>query len=106
RSTSALSDVQRVLAAEGVLDVHIGASNELGTPVTVVSPDRVGLLHTVAGVFGVHRLVVRSAFTETIGTSAVTVWTVSPEFGSPPDAALLRSDILRVLDGRLDLAER
>jgi [protein-PII] uridylyltransferase len=106
RSTSVLSDVQRALAAEGVLDVHIGASNELGTPVTVVSPDRVGLLHTVAGVFSVHRLVVRSAFTETIGTSAVTVWTVNPEFGSPPDAALLRGDILRVLDGRLDLTER
>jgi [protein-PII] uridylyltransferase len=106
RSTSVLTDVQRALAAEGVLDVHIGASTELGIPVTVVSPDRVGLLHTVAGVFSVHRLVVRSAFTETIGTCAVTVWTVSPEFGSPPDAALLRSDILRVLDGRLDLAER
>jgi [protein-PII] uridylyltransferase len=106
RSTSVLSDVQRALAADGVLDVHIGASTELGTAVTVVSPDRLGLLHTVAGVFSVHRLAVRSAFTETIGTSAVTVWTVSPEFGSPPDAALLRSDILRVLDGRLDLAER
>jgi [protein-PII] uridylyltransferase len=106
RVSSGLSEVQRAMAAEGVLAVHIGASNEIGIEVTVVSPDRVGLLHTVAGVFSVHRLVVRAAVTETIGTCAVTVWTVSPEFGSPPDAALLRSDILRVLDGRLDLAER
>ncbi|HZE66770.1 MAG TPA: [protein-PII] uridylyltransferase [Sporichthyaceae bacterium] len=106
KPTSALSEAQRAMAAEGVLKVHIGASSESGTPVTIVSPDRVGLLHTVAGVFSVHRLVVRSAVTETIGSCAVTEWTVSPEFGSPPDASLLRSDILRVLDGRLDLAER
>jgi [protein-PII] uridylyltransferase len=106
KPTSALTEAQRAMAADGSLTVHIGAATEMGTPVTVVSPDRVGLLHTVAGVFSVHRLVVRGAVTETIGSSAVTVWTVSPEFGSPPDAALLRSDILRVLDGRLDLAER
>jgi [protein-PII] uridylyltransferase len=106
KATSTLTDAQRAMAAEGSLVVHIGASNEMGTPVTVVSTDRVGLLHTVAGVFSVHRLAVRGAVTETIGSCAVTVWTVSPEYGSMPDAALLRSDILRVLDGRLDLAER
>jgi [protein-PII] uridylyltransferase len=72
--------------------------------VTVVSPDRVGLLFTVAGVFSVHRLAVRSAVTETIDGAAVTVWTVSPEFGSFPDVALLRGDIVHALDGSLDVA--
>jgi [protein-PII] uridylyltransferase len=104
---------QRALARAGVIDVHIGGTAAGsahgaadGTIVTVVSPDRLGLLATVAGVFGVHRLAVRSAVTETIDTAAVTVWTVHPEFGSPPDAAVLRSDIVRALDGSLDVAAK
>lgn len=105
-----LSEAQRALAREGVVDVHIGevgpGGAEAGTIVTVVSPDRLGLLGTVAGVFGVHRLGVRSAVTETIDTAAVTVWTVHPDFGSPPDAAVLRGDIVRALDGSLDITAR
>ncbi len=106
-----LSGAQRALARPGVIDVHIGGSDHQGgenegTIVTVVSPDRLGLLATVAGVFGVHRLGVRSAVTETIDTAAVTVWTVHPDFGSPPDAAVLRGDIVRALDGTLDISER
>lgn len=105
-TSSGLSDEQRALARDGVIDVVIGGTGQGGTIVTVVSPDRLGLLATVAGVFGVHRLGVRSAVTETIGTAAVTVWTVHPDFGSPPDGALLRGDLVRALDGRLDLTER
>ena len=105
-----LSAEQRALARSGVIDVHIGGAGagtpEAGTIVTVVSPDRVGLLATVAGVFGVHRLGVRSAVTETIDGAAVTVWTVHPDFGSPPDGAVLRGDIVRALDGSLNISER
>ena len=105
-----LSEEQRALARTGVVEVHIGGveagTPEAGTIVTVVSPDRVGLLATVAGVFGVHRLGVRSAVTETIDSAAVTVWTVQPDFGSPPDAAVLRGDIVRALEGSLDVSER
>jgi [protein-PII] uridylyltransferase len=104
-----LTEAQRALAREGVIDVHIGgpgARTAEGTIVTVVSPDRAGLLATVAGVFGVHRLGVRSAVTETIDSAAVTVWTVHPEFGSPPDAAVLRGDIVRALDGSLDVGAK
>ncbi len=103
---SPLSEDQRTLAAAGAVAVEIGTADPAGTPVTVVSPDRVGLLSTVAGVFSIHRLTVRSAVTETIEGAAVTVWTVSPEFGSPPDGALLRSDILRALHGTFDVTER
>ncbi len=105
-----LTETQRALAREGVIDVHIGGPGpggpDAGTIVTVVSPDRLGLLATVAGVFGVHRLGVRAAVTETLGSAAVTVWTVHPDFGSPPDAAVLRGDIVRALDGTLDITER
>jgi [protein-PII] uridylyltransferase len=101
---SPLSQAQRALAETGAAAVHFGGTDQTGTSVTVVSPDRVGLLATVAGVFSVHRLRVRSAVTETIGAAAVTVWTVSPEFGSLPDQALLRGDILRALDGSYDVA--
>ncbi|MGQ0625875.1 MAG: [protein-PII] uridylyltransferase [Sporichthyaceae bacterium] len=104
-TTGGLAAEYRALAREGVIEVHIGAQAG-GTIVTVVSPDRLGLLGTVAGVFGVHRLGVHSAVTETIGTAAVTVWTVNPDFGSPPDAAILRGDLVRALDGSLNVAER
>ncbi|MGQ0631722.1 MAG: [protein-PII] uridylyltransferase [Sporichthyaceae bacterium] len=104
-TSGGLTAAQRAMAREGVIEVHIGAESD-GTIVTVVSPDRLGLLGTVAGVFGVHRLGVRSAVTETIGTAAVTVWTVNPDFGTPPDAAVLRGDLVRALDGSLDVTDR
>jgi [protein-PII] uridylyltransferase len=103
---SPLTDAQRALAGAGQAAVHFGGTDQTGTSVTVVSPDRIGLLATVAGVFSVHRLAVRSAVTETIAAAAVTVWTVSPEFGSFPDQALLRGDILRALEGSYDVAAK
>jgi [protein-PII] uridylyltransferase len=104
--TSGLSAEERALAVSGVLEVRVGAPAPSGTPVTVVSPDRVGLLAAVTGVFSLHRLTVRSAVTETIDGAAVTLWTVSPEFGAPADAAVLRGEILRALDGSYDVAAR
>ncbi len=105
-TSSSLTDEQRALAESGTAAVLMGAIGDLGTEVTVVAPDRVGLLATVAGVFSVHRLAVRGASTESIGTWAVTIWTVHPEFGTPPDPAVLRSDVLRALDGTLDVSEK
>lgn len=72
--------------------------------VTVAADDRIGLLATVAGVLSVHRLAVRSARTETIGVRAVTVWTVTPEFGEPPGVDRLREDVRLALDGTFDVA--
>jgi [protein-PII] uridylyltransferase len=40
------------------------------------------------------------------GGRALTVLQVAPEFGDPPDAALVAGDLRRMLDGRLDIAER
>lgn len=73
--------------------------------VTVAVGDRPGLLAAAAGVLALHSLEVHAAQLNTVGGVAVFTFTVSPKFGSLPDPALLRSDLGRVLDGSLGLAE-
>jgi [protein-PII] uridylyltransferase len=74
--------------------------------VTVVAPDRPGLLWRAAGVLASHRLAVRSANATTVGPTAVSVFQVAPEFGDLPDVTLVTSDLRRMLAGRLDVADR
>ncbi len=92
---------QAALADEGV-----PAARVTGAEVTIVAPDRPGLLWQAAGVLASHRLAVRSANATSHGTMAVAAFTVTPEFGDPPDADLVSSDLRRALAGRLDVAER
>ena len=77
-----------------------------GPEVTVVAPDRPGLLWQAAGVLAAHRLAVRSANATSHGTMAVTSFTVAHPFGEPPDATLVTSDLRRALAGDVDMAER
>ena len=77
-----------------------------GNEVTVVALDRPGLLWRAAGVLASHRLVVRGANATSIGDTAVTVFSVVPEYGDPPDAALVTADLRRMLEGRLDVEDR
>ena len=74
--------------------------------VTVVAPDRPGLLWRAAGVLASHRLAVRGADATSIGATAVAVFSVASEYGDPPDGALVASDLRRMLEGRLDVEER
>jgi [protein-PII] uridylyltransferase len=74
--------------------------------VTVVAPDRPGLLWQAAGVLASHRLVVRSANVSTHDGTALAVLQAAPEYGDPPDAALVAGDLRRMLAGRLDVADR
>jgi [protein-PII] uridylyltransferase len=74
--------------------------------VTVVAPDRPGLLWRAAGVLASHRLTVRWANATSIGTTAVAVFNVVPEYGDPPDSSLVATDLRRMLEGRLDVEER
>ncbi|HEY1625621.1 MAG TPA: [protein-PII] uridylyltransferase [Streptosporangiaceae bacterium] len=74
--------------------------------ITVVAPDRPGLLWRAAGVLASHRLAVRSANASSVGSTAVTVFEVLPEFGDLPDASLVSGDLRRMLAGRLDVADR
>ncbi len=93
--------VRPVEPADGV----VGAAAR-GAEVTVVAPDRPGLLWRAAGVLASHRLAVRSANATPVTSTAVSVFDVVPEFGELPDATLLASDLRRMLDGRLDVAGR
>jgi [protein-PII] uridylyltransferase len=77
-----------------------------GNEVTVVALDRPGLLWRAAGVLASHRLAVRGANATAIGDTAVTVFSVVPEYGDPPDADLVTADLRRMLDGRLDVEDR
>jgi [protein-PII] uridylyltransferase len=77
-----------------------------GPEVTVVAPDRPGLLWQAAGVLASHRLAVRSANANPCGDMAVIAFTVAHQYGEPPDAVLVASDLRRALAGQLDVAQR
>jgi [protein-PII] uridylyltransferase len=96
-----LREDQLALAAEGG-----PAATVRGAEVTVVAPDRPGLLWRAAGVLASHRLAVRSANATSVGATAVSVFDVEPEFGEPPDATLVAADLRRMLQGRLDVEDR
>ena len=100
-----LAEADRALASEEgvVVRLQIGAPT---STVTVVAPDRLGLLSTVAGVLSLHRLQVRAADTETLGDRAVTVWRVTPLYGDFPSEDLLSEDVRRALSGSLDVSAR
>jgi [protein-PII] uridylyltransferase len=100
---------QRALAERGRLDVVIEPTSPVRsdtTCLTVVAPDRVGLLATVAGVLALARLSVLSASVETVDGVGVSIWAV---VGDPPDPAILRERLSAALSGPAgarDLSER
>jgi [protein-PII] uridylyltransferase len=98
---AALREDQLALVADGG-----PAAIVEGNEVTVVALDRPGLLWRAAGVLASHRLTVRWANATAVGDTAVTVFNVVPEFGDPPDAVLVSSDLRRMLEGRLDVEDR
>lgn len=73
--------------------------------VTIIAPDRRGLLSKAAGVLALNSLRVHSASVNGHEGSAINTFVVSPHFGSPPAAGLLRQQFILALDGELDVAE-
>ncbi|BBZ75099.1 bifunctional uridylyltransferase/uridylyl-removing enzyme [Mycolicibacterium anyangense] len=71
--------------------------------VTVIAPDRRGLLSKAAGVLALNSLRVHSAAINSASGAAINTFTVSPHFGSPPAAELLRQQFILALDGELDV---
>ncbi len=116
-----LTEEQRALAersaASGSLYVAstvtsntVAAGPGAVTTIMVVTPGRPGVLALAAGVLALHSLQVHSADIRVVelgagGSAAVETFTVSPRFGRSPDVALLRQDLVRALDGSLQLAE-
>ncbi|MFE4972323.1 [protein-PII] uridylyltransferase [Kitasatospora sp. NPDC056651] len=83
----------------------------MGVELNLAVPDRPGLLGTAAGVLALHRLAVRSAGLrelDPVGSGPVLLlsWRVAAEYGELPEAARLRADLRRALDGSLDVARR
>ncbi|MBV9384008.1 MAG: [protein-PII] uridylyltransferase, partial [Streptosporangiaceae bacterium] len=96
-----LREDQLALAANGG-----PAATVRGSEVTVVALDRPGLLWRAAGVLASHRLAVRSANATAVDDTAVATFSVAPEYGDPPDGELVAADLLRMLEGRLDVEDR
>ena len=93
------------LAADG-RGVHVEMTPGDGAHiynVTMIAPDRRGLLSKAAGVLALNSLRVHSASVNSHQGSAINTFVVSPHFGSPPAAELLRQQLILALDGDLDV---
>ncbi len=73
--------------------------------VTVVAPDRSGLLAEVTGVLALHGLNVRSAVLAGEHGVAVEVFTAEPDRGRWPATAEISNDLARVMAGTLAIEE-
>jgi [protein-PII] uridylyltransferase len=90
------------LPAVGVLPLDSLGAYE----VTIAATDQPGHLARCAGVLALHRLDVRGASAGSVGSVAVSVFTVTPRFGEPPQWEAVRSDVRRSLGGGFALADR
>ncbi|UKY52927.1 [protein-PII] uridylyltransferase [Streptomyces inhibens] len=87
------------------------AQEPVGVELLIAVPDQPGVLPAAAGVLALHRLTVRAAdllLLDPIGDGPVLLlsWRVAAEYGSLPDADRLRVDLVRALDGSLDIPAR
>lgn len=73
--------------------------------VTVIAPDRSGLLAEVTGILAIHGLNVRSALIAGEDGVAVELFTVDPERGRWPTAAALAEDLQRAMTGKLSITD-
>ncbi|MEW2422745.1 [protein-PII] uridylyltransferase [Streptomyces nigra] len=90
-----------------------GDPEPLGVELLIAVPDQPGVLPAVAGVLAMHRLTVRTAELRALdlpdgvdGSVLLLNWRVAAEYGSLPQATRLRADLVRALDGSLDIAGR
>ncbi|ARH93406.1 [protein-PII] uridylyltransferase [Streptomyces sp. MOE7] len=87
------------------------AQQPVGVELLIAVPDQPGVLPAAAGVLALHRLTVRAAdlrFLDPISDGPVLLlsWRVAAEYGSLPEADRLRVDLVRALDGALDVPGR
>ncbi|MFC5174515.1 [protein-PII] uridylyltransferase [Streptomyces mutomycini] len=115
--------VEALRTGEPVLSLHTrpepasedGEPEPVGVELLIALPDRPGVLPAAAGVLALHRLTVRAADLRAVelptelGDTAdllVLSWRVAAEYGSLPQATRLRADLVRALDGSLDIRAR
>ncbi|MFF5705808.1 [protein-PII] uridylyltransferase [Streptomyces sp. NPDC012794] len=103
--------VEALRTGEPVLALHARQEEDdaVGVELVVAVPDQPGVLPAVSGVLALHRLTVRAAdlrFLEPSGLTGEVIvlrWRVAAEYGALPQAAQLRTDLVRALDGTLDV---
>ncbi|MFB6616108.1 [protein-PII] uridylyltransferase [Streptomyces sp. NPDC056367] len=102
--------VEALRTGEPVLALQARHEEDMvGVELVVAVPDQPGVLPAVAGVLALHRLTVRAAdlrsteLPDRLGEVLVLRWRVSAEYGALPQAARLRTDLVRALDGSLDV---
>ncbi|MGC4994993.1 MULTISPECIES: [protein-PII] uridylyltransferase [unclassified Streptomyces] len=94
-----------------------GGSEPLGVELLIAVPDQPGVLPALAGVLALHRLTVRTGGLRSLrlpdavdasddGGVLLLDWRVAAEYGSLPQATRLRADLVRALDGSLDITGR
>lgn len=92
------------LAAQARVHVELAPTD---TPhiysVTMIMPDRRGLLSKAAGVLALNSLRVHSASVNIVEGSAINTFVVSPHFGTPPAAQLLRQQLILAVEGEFDV---
>ena len=115
--------IEALRTGEPVLALHAqtetpdedGEPEPVGVELLIALPDRPGVLPAAAGVLALHRLTVRAADLRAVelptelGETAdllLLSWRVAAEYGSLPQAARLRADLVRALDGSLDIRAR
>ncbi|WDG28362.1 [protein-PII] uridylyltransferase [Streptomyces sp. CA-278952] len=115
--------IEALRTGEPVLALHTrpeepaedGEVEPVGVELLIALPDRPGVLPAAAGVLALHRLTVRAAdlraveLPNELGERAdllLLSWRVAAEYGSLPQATRLRADLVRVLDGSLDIRAR
>ncbi|MEQ3554824.1 [protein-PII] uridylyltransferase [Pseudonocardia nematodicida] len=100
------AELARSVRADGGPQVVFHSGDDVAT-VTVALPDRRGALSATAGVVALHSLQVHTAGLTVEdgdgGPVAIQTFAVTPRFGGLPDPALVRSDLVRVLAGTLEL---
>ncbi|MEH0418182.1 [protein-PII] uridylyltransferase [Streptomyces sp. B21-083] len=104
---------QTEVPAEAAETEASGDPEPLGVELLIAVPDQPGVLPAVAGVLAMHRLTVRTAELRALdlpdgveGAVLLLDWRVAAEYGSLPQAARLRADLVRALDGSLDITGR
>jgi [protein-PII] uridylyltransferase len=100
------TDEQLSLANAGELRVTIEA-REPDFAIEIIAPDKTGLLSIVAGVLNLARFDVRSARTQTIGSSAIMKWIVTPnQFAPSVEESDIKAAISDALEDATELTER
>jgi [protein-PII] uridylyltransferase len=75
--------------------------------IEIIAPDKTGLLSIVAGVLNLARFDVRSARTQTIGSSAIMKWIVTPnQFAPSVEESDIKDAISDALEDATELTER